>query len=106
MNNYRRDLQRLWEYLQSQQIFSFNESPWHEVLPQHIRGFVATAHHQGLGGKSIQRALSATRTFINICTGKGWQRLILLLVSVPRKARSVYPKPWIRTSLPAYLINR
>ena len=63
LDNYRRDLQRLWEYLQSQQVFSLNDSPWHQVLPRHIRGFVATVHHQGLGGKSIQRALSAIRTF-------------------------------------------
>ncbi|WP_261843407.1 tyrosine recombinase XerC [Aliamphritea ceti] len=63
LDNYQRDLQRLWEYLQLQQIFTPSESPWHKVLPQHIRGFVAAVHHQGLGGKSIQRALSAIRTF-------------------------------------------
>jgi len=38
---------------------------WAALQPNHIRQFVAALHRRGLGGTSIQRALSAVRTFYN-----------------------------------------
>ena len=54
---YRRDLESLLEYLQTQEI----DQP--EQVSQHIiRAFIAQKHRQGLGGKSLQRLLSAVRS--------------------------------------------
>ena len=62
LSNYRRDLQRLTEYLQLAGVFQPAEYDWSVVQASHIRGFVAAVHREGLAGKSIQRALSAIRT--------------------------------------------
>jgi integrase/recombinase XerC len=54
---YRRDLGQLLVYLQSTGI----DNPA-QVTQHHIRAFIAQRHRQGLGGKSLQRLLSAIRS--------------------------------------------
>ena len=54
---YRRDLDQLLKYLEVEQI----ERP-EQVTQHHIRAFIAERHRQGLGGKSLQRLLSAIRS--------------------------------------------
>jgi len=55
---YRRDLDQLLQFLKSQEI----DQP--ELVTQHhIRAFIAQRHREGLGGKSLQRLLSAVRSF-------------------------------------------
>jgi len=56
LSNYRRDISRLIDYLQSHSV-----EHWDKIEEQHIRQFVSQVHRQGLGGKSIQRLLSALR---------------------------------------------
>lgn len=53
---YQRDIKRFVGFCDSQSVVS-----WDDVDEQHIRQFVSQAHRQGLGGKSIQRLLSALR---------------------------------------------
>jgi len=53
---YQRDISRFMSFCDSQSI-----ACWDEVDEQHIRQFVSQVHRQGLGGKSIQRMLSALR---------------------------------------------
>lgn len=55
IQNYRRDLTTLQTFLGNDQ--------WDKVSSHQIRTFVATSHRKGASGKSLQRALSATRTF-------------------------------------------
>jgi len=55
---YQRDLDQLLQFLQTEEI----DQP--ELVTQHhIRAFIAHRHRQGLGGKSLQRVLSAVRSF-------------------------------------------
>ncbi|MEQ1600333.1 MAG: tyrosine recombinase XerC [Methylophilaceae bacterium] len=63
--NYARDIKRLLALMaevKSSADPSANVS-LEDIEPQHIRRFIATLHAQGLGGKSIARALSAWRSF-------------------------------------------
>ena len=54
---YRRDLDQLIQFLDTEEI----ERP-EQVNQHHIRAFIAQRHRQGLGGKSLQRMLSAIRS--------------------------------------------
>ncbi len=56
VSNYRRDLERLRDWCSQRGI-----AHWHELDSHGVRSFVATRHHQGLGGRSLQRALSSLR---------------------------------------------
>jgi len=56
VKNYRRDISRFMGFLEEQSV-----SDWAVVDEQHVRQFVSQVHRQGLGGKSIQRLLSALR---------------------------------------------
>jgi integrase/recombinase XerC len=55
---YRRDLEQLLVFLAAEET----EQP-SQVTQHHIRAFIAQRHRQGLGGKSLQRLLSAIRSF-------------------------------------------
>jgi integrase/recombinase XerC len=54
---YQRDLDQLLQFLETDDI----ESPRH-VTQHHIRAFIAHRHRQGVGGKTLQRSLSAIRS--------------------------------------------
>ena len=56
--HYRRDLNRCILYCDSAGVVN-----WDKLTTAEVRGWVAAMHRQGLSGKSIQRALSALRTF-------------------------------------------
>ena len=55
---YQRDLDQLLSFLATEEIDQPNQ-----VTQHHIRAFIAQRHRQGLGGKSLQRMLSAIRSF-------------------------------------------
>lgn len=57
-DNYRRDLEVLAAYCTGEGL-----GGWRELDEQHIRAFSATCHRRGLSSRSIQRRLSAARTF-------------------------------------------
>lgn len=56
LSSYRRDITRFCDFLADQAL-----TDWYAIDEQHIRQYVALIHRQGLGGKSIQRSLSALR---------------------------------------------
>jgi integrase/recombinase XerC len=55
---YQRDLDHLQNYCRQQEI-----SNWSDLDGRQLRGFVAWRHRQGIGGRSLQRNLSAIRAF-------------------------------------------
>jgi integrase/recombinase XerC len=55
---YRRDLILLLDYCKAHDIEN-----WKVLNSRGLRGFVAWRHHQGIGGKTLQRNLSAIRAF-------------------------------------------
>ena len=58
--HYRRDLMELLAFCQQYGI-----GGWRDLNTHHVRQFAAQAHRRGLGGRSIQRRLSAIRGFYN-----------------------------------------
>ncbi len=58
LTHYRRDLSRCMTYCDGAGI-----ADWERLTAAEVRGWVSALHRQGLSGKSIQRALSALRTF-------------------------------------------
>jgi integrase/recombinase XerC len=60
LTNYRRDLNHLLSFCQEQAI-----SGWEAIDSFAVRRYVAWRHHKGLGGRSLQRELSAIRSFYN-----------------------------------------
>lgn len=65
-DSYRRDLVRFGEFLQ-QQV----SGEWTSVDAGQIRAYVAWRHRRGAGGRTIQRELSALRSFFNYLLREG-----------------------------------
>lgn len=60
LSNYRRDLTRLQQYCANVDIVK-----WHNLTQSDIRQHIAKRHRAGIGSKSLQRELSAIRSFFN-----------------------------------------
>ena len=60
LNGYKRDLQKLSNYLADQEI-----EKWNLVKEHDLRTFVNSERRRGLSPRSIQRLLSSCRTFLN-----------------------------------------
>jgi integrase/recombinase XerC len=66
VSNYTRDLMALRQWCARRAI-----SDWKTLDSQHVRTFAAQSHAGGLGPRSVQRRLSALRTFFNFLTREG-----------------------------------
>ena len=62
VQGYRRDLEVFAGYLESIRVHD-----WPAVDARIVRSFVAWRHRNSVGGRSIQRGLSALRTFFDFC---------------------------------------
>lgn len=60
LENYRRDLTHLQEYCNSTDV-----ADWGALDSFGVRSYVAWRHRKGIGGRSLQRELSAIRSFYN-----------------------------------------
>lgn len=58
LSNYRRDLELARGFFADHSI-----THWRDVTMQHLRTLVAARHRAGIGGRSLQRLLSALRSF-------------------------------------------
>lgn len=65
-NAYQRDLDHIHNFCNQQNI-----NKWSELDGRQLRGFVAARHRQGIGGRSIQRNLSAIRSFYRYLLKEG-----------------------------------
>jgi integrase/recombinase XerC len=80
---YRRDLARLCAFRQQQRI-----AGWQDLDAQQLRMFVAGEHRRGLGGRSLQRMLSAVRGFLSFLIRRGDLRHNAAdLIRAPRSPR-------------------
>jgi integrase/recombinase XerC len=66
VNNYRRDLEQLNDFCRQQQL-----NGWQQIKTSHLRQFIALLHRQGLSGRTIQRMLSAVRSFYRFLIREG-----------------------------------
>lgn len=64
--HYQRDLQLLDAFRQREQL-----AHWCDLSPHHIRAFIASRHRAGLSGRSLQRQLSAIRSFYRYLIREG-----------------------------------
>ena len=60
LSSYQRDLKQLTSYCTNKDLVF-----WADVLPVDIRNFIAHRHRKGISSKSLQRELSAIRSFYN-----------------------------------------
>ena len=85
LSNYQRDLRSLQSYCQDHNIHRADK-----IVEADIRQWASQLHRRGLAGGSIQRTLSAARSFFNYL-GKqaGYPRNPAVSVQAPRKPRKL-----------------
>jgi len=66
VTNYRRDISHLSSYCRDKTIWH-----WRDLKQSDVRSHIAGRHRHGIGGKSLQRELSAIRSFYNFLLKKG-----------------------------------
>lgn len=86
---YRGDLAQLSDFCRSHGI-----NNWQALDPPQVRSFVAMLHRRGAGGRSIQRCLSAARTFYRYLLREG---------TVTRNPFAGIPAPRAKKTLPKTL---
>jgi len=69
VSSYLRDCRKFARWCQSRNLEQLEN-----IDSQHVRQCLASLHRQGLKGRSLQRWLSAMRTFMNFCLRNGWIR--------------------------------
>jgi len=85
LTNYRRDLHALQAFCDHQKL----DDPG-KLQESHIRQWVTGMHRRGLAGSSIQRALSATRSYFNYLGRQaGYPRNPAAAVQAPRQPRKL-----------------
>ena len=83
VQGYRRDLAVFARYLESMGV-----RDWPSIDAGVVRGFVAWRHRSSVGGRSIQRGLSALRTFFDFCMRESaMTRNPARAVSAPKASR-------------------
>ncbi|MDH5571276.1 MAG: tyrosine recombinase XerC [Gammaproteobacteria bacterium] len=66
IKNYQRDLNKLIRFCEQHQL-----DTWSALQQTDIRNHITQQHRQGIGGKSLQRELSACRSFFNYLCQEG-----------------------------------
>jgi len=66
LSNYRRDLEQARDFAAGQEL-----TGWRELTTHHLRAMVAARHRAGIGGRSLQRLLSALRSFYQYLLREG-----------------------------------
>lgn len=84
-SSYQRDLLGLHAYCRENDI-----DDWRELEVENVRAYAAWLHRNGRNGRSVQRALSATRSFYRYLTREGLvYRNPALAVKAPRSPRKL-----------------
>ena len=89
--NYRRDLEKLCAWCDTSGI-----GQWSELDSEHVRAYSASCYRKGLSARSIQRRLSASRTFFRYLIREKPSRKTPLRRCRPPRAGNVCPA----TSMP------
>jgi integrase/recombinase XerC len=87
-SNYQRDLDRFSQYCQQHNIEN-----WRQVDSHLLRAYVAARHRNNISGRSLQRELSAIRSFFNfLCREYEVKNNPVIGVRAPKSARKL-PTP-------------
>jgi integrase/recombinase XerC len=85
VNSYRRDIGHLSRYCADKAIVQ-----WRDVRPADIRAHIAGRHRQGMGGASLQRELSAIRSFYHyLLQRKNVDNNPAAAIRAPKQARKL-----------------
>ncbi|MBM4208466.1 MAG: tyrosine recombinase XerC [Gammaproteobacteria bacterium] len=85
VSSYRLDLERLLTYYTGKNI-----SDWTALKQQDLRAYIAARHRQGISSKSLQRELSAIRSFYAYLLKNRWAELNPAQhVKAPKQARKL-----------------
>lgn len=85
IRHYLRELDTVTAFCEQQQI-----ARWADLSQQQVRALVARAHRKGLGGRSLQRRLSALRSFFRFLIREGrLQHNPALDVRAPKSAKKL-----------------
>jgi integrase/recombinase XerC len=88
LSNYRRDLRGIVTYCDSASL-----ADWGALDASHVRAYLATRHRQGIGGRSLARALSTLRSFLRYLMREGeLQKNVAQGVQAPKVPRKL-PEP-------------
>jgi integrase/recombinase XerC len=88
ISNYRRDLKGVVEYCELTGL-----PDWQSLDAQHVRSWVAKRHRQGIGGRSLARALSALRSFLQFLIRENHLQVNMAKgIRAPKSARKL-PEP-------------
>ncbi len=87
-SNYQRDLLSIVAYCNSAEV-----TDWLSLDAKHVRAWLAARHRQGIGGRSLARALSALRSFLRFLMREGYlQKNVAQGVQAPKAPRKL-PEP-------------
>ena len=85
---YTRDLARLLDFLESEP--HFEAKLWSDVSPHLVRKFISNLHQKGLSSRSLQRVLSALRSFYSYLSRELEVRVNPATgISAPKKTRKL-----------------
>jgi len=88
LSNYQRDLRGIVAWCDSVEV-----ADWTTLDAKHVRTYLAMRHRQGLGGRSLARALSALRSFLRFLMREGHlQKNVAQGVQAPKAPRKL-PEP-------------
>jgi len=87
-SNYQRDLRGIVAYCDAAEV-----TDWASLDAKHVRAWLAARHRQGIGGRSLARALSALRSFLRFLMREGHlQKNVAQGVQAPKAPRKL-PEP-------------
>lgn len=88
LSNYQHDLRGIAAYCDTAAV-----EDWQLLDAKHVRGYLAARHRQGIGGRSLARALSTLRSFLRFLMREGvLQKNVAQGVQAPKAPRKL-PEP-------------
>ena len=88
LTNYQRDLRGVVSYCDFAEV-----ADWSALDAKHVRTFLAARHRQGIGGRSLARALSTLRSFLRFLIREGeLKKNVAQGVQAPKAPRKL-PEP-------------
>ena len=88
LSNYQRDLNGIAAYCDNAAV-----ADWSSLDAKHVRGYLAARHRQGIGGRSLARALSTLRSFLRFLIREGeLKKNVAQGVQAPKAPRKL-PEP-------------
>jgi integrase/recombinase XerC len=90
---YQRDVLQFLEFLAGHQGGAVNLSRLEKIAPQDVRAFMAARRADGIGGRSLMRALAGIRSFARFLERNGKGKVAALAAVRAPKVAKTLPKP-------------